>query len=109
MRALAAACLRSDSESLWQTTRVEPGSLRFNDDDSERAWGTSPPAHGLMEQSGAGSGQYDGRSTWAKAAVGANSASANSAAANVALTLVVTRVPPISNVDVRASMADEGA
>jgi hypothetical protein len=30
--------------------------------DSGRAVGTSPPAHGLIEQSGAGSGQYDARS-----------------------------------------------
>ena len=37
---------------------------------SERAWGTLPPAQGEIVQSGLGSGQYDGRSTWASAASG---------------------------------------
>jgi hypothetical protein len=29
--------------------------------------GTAPPVHGLTVQSGAGSGQYEARSTWASA------------------------------------------
>src|SRR3954454_8315122 len=64
------ARLRRVSESLWQTTRVLPGRLRLRDDDSERAVGTAPPAQGCTEQSGAGSGQYALRSTWADAAAG---------------------------------------
>ena len=44
-------------ESGWQTTRVTPGPLVERADASVRAVGTSPPAQGLTEQSGAGSGQ----------------------------------------------------
>jgi hypothetical protein len=47
----------SFSESGWQTTRVSPTGLRSSADASERACGTAPPVHGLIEQSGAGSGQ----------------------------------------------------
>src|SRR4051794_11806496 len=64
------ARLRRVSESLWQTTRVLPGRLRLREDDSERAVGTAPPAQGWTVQSGAGSGQYALRSTWADAAAG---------------------------------------
>jgi hypothetical protein len=49
-------------ESAWHTTRVVPGPVVESAVDSGRAVGTSPPAHGLIEQSGAGSGQYDARS-----------------------------------------------
>src|SRR4051812_24929466 len=52
---------------------VLPGRLRFNDDASERAAGTAPPAHGEIVQSGAGSGQYALRSTCASAAPGSAS------------------------------------
>src|SRR6266576_3708243 len=45
------------SESGWQTTRVTPGPPVATADASERAVGTCPPAHGVTEQSGAGSGQ----------------------------------------------------
>src|SRR5204863_3216915 len=51
----------------WQTTRVLPGRLLMSADPSERIFGTLPPAHGLTEQSGFGSGQYEGRSTCASA------------------------------------------
>src|SRR4051812_28881422 len=54
----------------WQTTRVSPTALRFRLDRSERAFGTFPPVHGLIEQSGAGSGQYEARSMCASAAEG---------------------------------------
>ena len=37
---------------------------------SERAFGTSPPAGGVTDVSGAGSGQYDGRSRCAIAVAG---------------------------------------
>ena len=54
----------------WQTTRTFPGAcLRLRwvvlDGTAElslRAAGTPPPAAGEMDVSGAGSGQYDGRS-----------------------------------------------
>src|SRR5918997_592306 len=54
-------------EPCWHTTRVRPGALRRRADRSERAFGTLPPAAGLIDLSGAGSGQYDGRSTCADA------------------------------------------
>jgi hypothetical protein len=41
----------------WQTTLVLPGGFFFSADASERAFGTAPPAAGLTELSGAGSGQ----------------------------------------------------
>ena len=44
-------------ESGWHTTRVTPGPPVATADASVRAVGTSPPAHGLTEQSGPGSGQ----------------------------------------------------
>src|SRR4051794_6523975 len=50
------------SESGWHTTRVTPGPVVDVAEASERAVGTSPPAHGVTEQSGAGSGQYEARS-----------------------------------------------
>ena len=50
------------SESGWQTTRVTPGPVVERAEASDRAVGTSPPAHGVTEQSGAGSGQYEARS-----------------------------------------------
>src|SRR3954452_21134083 len=72
------ACSRV-SESGWHTTCVEPGRLLISEDDSERTLGTSPPVHGLIEQSGAGSGQYAGRPTCARAVAGARAASAQMA------------------------------
>src|SRR4051794_33558804 len=44
-------------ESFWHTTRGLLGREGCSADESERAFGTSPPVHGLIEQSGAGSGQ----------------------------------------------------
>src|SRR5690348_17056958 len=55
------------SESAWQTTRVRQGAESFSAEASERAFGTAPPAAGCTEVSGAGSGQYDVRSTCANA------------------------------------------
>jgi hypothetical protein len=49
-------------ESGWHTTRVTPGPTLEAAEASDRMVGTSPPAHGLTEQSGAGSGQYEARS-----------------------------------------------
>src|SRR5437764_10021893 len=60
--AFAIDCWRRLSESGWQTTRVTPGPVVETADASDRAVGTSPPAHGVTEQSGAGSGQYEARS-----------------------------------------------
>src|SRR5262245_22560803 len=57
-------------ELSWQTTRVSPGADVFRAVASGRIVGTSPPVHGVIEQSGAGSGQYDARSMWAAAAAG---------------------------------------
>ena len=48
------ACFR---EPFWQTTRVLPGGFALSADASERAFGTLPPAAGLTEVSGFGSGQ----------------------------------------------------
>ncbi len=45
------------SESLRQTTRVVPASLRFSAELSERIFGTAPPAAGVIDVSGAGFGQ----------------------------------------------------
>src|SRR5688572_303117 len=65
------ACLidasASGSEFFWQTTRTSPGPLPVTADASERALGTPPPAGGVTEVSGVGSGQYDGRSRCAAA------------------------------------------
>jgi len=44
-------------ESGWQTTRVTPGPPVESADSSERGVGTAPPAQGVIEQSGVGSGQ----------------------------------------------------
>src|SRR6266498_2227387 len=52
--ASAIDCFARLRESGWQTTRVT--SAPETEDASERAVGTSPPAHGCTEQSGAGSG-----------------------------------------------------
>ncbi len=46
-----------EPSSPWQTTRTSPGPLPVTAERSERASGTSPPAGGLTEVSGAGSGQ----------------------------------------------------
>jgi hypothetical protein len=43
--------------------------------ESDRAFGTAPPAGGRTDGSGRGSGQYDGRSRWAAAVAGSASAS----------------------------------
>src|SRR5919201_5687640 len=45
------------SEPDWQTTRVVPRACPFSADASERALGTAPPAAGLTDVSGLGSGQ----------------------------------------------------
>src|SRR5687767_13413655 len=45
------------SDVLWQTTRTSPGPAPVTADLSERAFGISPPAGGLTDVSGAGSGQ----------------------------------------------------
>src|SRR4051794_21942834 len=63
-------CRMRLSEPVWQTTRVFPRSFAFSAEASERALGTAPPAAGLTDVSGRGSGQYDVRSTWAAAAAG---------------------------------------
>src|SRR5690349_5756228 len=41
----------------WQTTRTSPGPAPVTSDAKERAFGTLPPAGGVTELSGAGSGQ----------------------------------------------------
>src|SRR5437588_12802863 len=50
------------SESGWQTTRVTPRPVGERAEACDRAGGTGPPAQGVTEQSGAGSGQYEARS-----------------------------------------------
>ena len=66
LRALRIEFLTRRRESLpfapAQTTRTFPGPLPVTALVSDRAVGTLPPAAGLTEVSGAGSGQYDGRS-----------------------------------------------
>src|SRR4051812_41132344 len=57
------------SESFLQTTRVFPGGFALSAEASVRTFGTDPPAAGLTDVSGFGSGQYAVRSTCAKAAV----------------------------------------
>ena len=51
------------SEPRWHTTRVSPRAFACSAEASERAFGTLPPAAGLTLLSGAGSGQYELRST----------------------------------------------
>ena len=70
------------SEPFRHTTRTSPGPLPVTADASERAFGTLPPAGGEIEVSGAGSGQYDGRSRWAEAVV-VTSAAMSAAAARM--------------------------
>src|SRR3954447_8197817 len=69
------ACKRL-RESDWQTTLVFAS---VSAEASVRGVGTCPPAHGDTEQSGAGSGQYEARSTCAAASAGASSATSNAA------------------------------
>src|SRR3954451_7107548 len=57
LRAAPTELSRRLIESFLHTTRVLLVRDFFSAEESERAFGTSPPAHGLMEQSGAGSGQ----------------------------------------------------
>ena len=52
------------SEPRWHTTRVSPRAFALSAEPSVRAFGTLPPAAGLTLVSGAGSGQYELRSTW---------------------------------------------
>ena len=66
-RAARSTLLSSCIELGWQTTRVSPRQRLRSADASERALGTLPPAAGETEVSGAGSGQYAGRSTCAAA------------------------------------------
>src|SRR3954468_16858767 len=98
------AALRRVSESGWHTTCVAPGRLLTSDDDSERTCGTSPPVHGLMEQSGAGSGQYAGRSTCASAVAGASTASAH-----MATNVLTARTdnPPMARENERESLCGD--
>src|SRR3954468_6324037 len=97
------ACSRV-SESGWHTTCVAPGRLLTSDDDSERTCGTSPPVHGLIEQSGAGSGQYAGRSTCASAVAGASTASAH-----MATNVLTARTdnPPMARENERGSLCGD--
>src|SRR5215217_2550129 len=53
-----------------QTTRVSPGFAAFSAEARLRAFGTFPPAGGPIDLSGAGSGQYEGRSRCAIAVAG---------------------------------------
>src|SRR5262245_55003430 len=69
--AVSIACCVRFRESGWHTTLVFGSETA---DASDRAVGTAPPAHGDNEQSGAGSGQYDARSTCAEASAGTSSA-----------------------------------
>src|SRR4051812_6429398 len=55
------------SEPFWHTTRVTPGGFVLSAEASERTFGTFPPAAGLTEVSGFGSGQKAVRSTCAVA------------------------------------------
>jgi hypothetical protein len=64
----------------WQTTRVRPGGAARSALKRLRALGTSPPAGGVTDVSGAGSGQYDARSMWAEAVVTATTTATASAA-----------------------------
>src|SRR3954451_4227682 len=57
LRAAPTEFSRRLMESFWHTTRVLLVLDVFSAEESERAFGTSPPVHGLIEQSGAGSGQ----------------------------------------------------
>src|SRR5687767_11967084 len=70
VRALLIDFSARSSERFWHTTCTSPGPLPVTADASERAWGTPPPAGVVMEVSGAGSGQYDGRSRCAAASAG---------------------------------------
>src|SRR2546423_761164 len=58
------------SESGRQTTRVVPRCLGATADANVRAVGALPPAGGLTDGSGRGSGPYGGRSPWAGAGAG---------------------------------------
>src|SRR3954467_7917027 len=80
------------SEPFTQTTRVTPGGFVLSADASERAFGTLPPAAGLTEVSGLGSGQYAVRSTCASA----TAAHAISAVAASIAAQTVRRIMPRS-------------
>ena len=85
LRALVIELRSRSSELAWQTTRVVPGRESSSADANERAVGTVPPAQGETEQSGAGFGQYDGRSTCAWATAGTRTTSARTVSAAVAV------------------------
>src|SRR3954447_25931300 len=70
LRASEIDALSRVSEFDLHTTRVVPGAAAFSELARLRIDGILPPAHGLIEQSGFGSGQYDGLSTWAEATCG---------------------------------------
>src|SRR4051795_11747545 len=94
---------RRVSESGRQTTRAwSPGA-----EASERSAGTLPPVQGLIEQSGAGSGQYAERSTCAEAATGASADTAKIAATQARLTIVplLTLTAPLGACDRGNSVA----
>src|SRR4051812_39136997 len=63
LRAVRMSRFATFSEFAWQTTRVDPGGLFFKADASVRTFGTFPPAAGLADVSGFGSGQKAVRST----------------------------------------------
>jgi hypothetical protein len=64
VRALSIDRIARFSDPRWHTTRVSPRAFLLSADASERAFGTFPPAAGVTLLSGAGSGQYELRSTW---------------------------------------------
>src|SRR3954453_886247 len=76
LRAAPTELSRRLIESSWHTTRVLLVLDFFSAEDSERGFGTSPPAHGFTEQSGAGSGREAGGSRGANAPAGTANAPA---------------------------------
>jgi hypothetical protein len=63
-RALSIDLIARFSEPRRHTMRVSPRAPALSAEPSVRALGTLPPAAGLTLLSGAGSGQYELRSTW---------------------------------------------
>src|SRR4051812_10557373 len=104
VRAWAIEAYSRGGESGWQTTWVAPGRLLTSEEDSDRTVGTSPPVRGLIEQSGAGSGQYAGRSTCASAVAGASAASAH-----MATNVLTPRTdnPPMARENERGSLCGD--
>src|SRR3954471_4419695 len=94
LRAALMSLFRRFSESFLHTTRVVPGGFVLSADASVRTFGTLPPAAGLTDVSGLGSGQYAVRSTCAKAAV-ASASEATSVATSPAIQLRPATNPPL--------------